>query len=727
MTAVSPVSAARRADHLFQSGLLALSVMLIVGATLYSVSTVGRVRDSVDWVTHTLELQTRLHALQANIHNVETYGLRYLLTRGDDYLRGHVEAIEAVEQKLQGIAPLVSDNPDQTDRLMELRGLVRARDDFYRAAIGEAQQQGIGASVERLRTGRGQSLLLRAQTLLEAMESEEAALLRKRQLELDGVIVQSTATVLLVNLLALTLGGVALYSLRRGADARAAEELARVRAEEAERASREKSHFLASMSHEIRTPMNAVFGFSQLLARTRIEPRAQEYIRAIQTSGRALLALINDILDLSKVEAGKLDLQPQRCDLRELVDSTLNVFGESARTKGLKLRARIDPSLPSSLWLDPHRLRQVLGNLVSNAVKYTDAGEVLVSVQAHPRGPGSCDLQIEVRDTGPGIDPALRTEIFEPFKRAVVGAGAPQGTGLGLAIVVRLLALMDGSITLDGAPGPGSCFRVLLRGVAASTRPAEAEPDDGDPVDFSALAPSRILVVDDVAWNRELLAAFLTEGGHTLAFAGDGEEALQVAAEFEPDLVLMDLRMPVMDGREATARLREWDAARRSSDHVEAKMPVVAVSASSMAAEERAVSAEFEAYVRKPVSREALFAALVELLPSRATGSPPRAAEASPAQASAPVDAEQQAAARIALRALLQQRLPALQQSLRISEVQRFAEELPPLAQAVGSPILAAYARRLAGAVERFDVLQMESLLGQFEDHLGGVLETLRD
>ncbi len=738
-TAERSGTAASAAGQGFQRGLLALSVLLIIAAAAYSAGTVGKVRSSVDWVTQTLDLQARLQGLHASIHNVETYGLLYLLSQREDYLRQHVQAIESVEQELAALAPLIQDNPAQTDRLMELRGLLRARDAFYRAAVGEAQRQGLAASVERMRDGRGNELLERLQRLLREMERDEARLLRTRQTELDAVIVQSTATVLLVNVLALALGGVALVSLRRGARARAAEELAQVRAEEAERVSLEKSRFLASMSHEIRTPMNAVFGFSQLLARTRIEPQAQAYIRAIQTSGRALLALINDILDLSKIEAGKLDLQPQRSDLRELIDSTLTVFGESARAKGLKLRSRVSPALPASLWLDPHRLRQVLNNLVSNAVKYTGDGEVVVSAEARNRAPGRCDLLIEVRDTGPGIAPEQQARVFEPFQRAVAGNDAPQGTGLGLAIVGRLLALMDGAIELDSAPGRGSCFRVLLRSVAVSAQPADAEAEDDDAVDFGRLAPSRILIVDDVAWNRELLGAFLAEGGgHALAFAAHGEEALHVAEGFDPELVLMDLRMPVMDGRDATRRLRARDAKRREHASTRPPLRVVAVSASSMDADDRDARGEFDACLRKPVSREDLFEALARLLPARAlaagrTSEPtasdapddaPRASGDAPVLPVAP-DPRRSEAAGLRLRELQRSVLPPLQQSLRISEVQRLAEELALLAEEAGSRALADYARRLASAVERFDVVRMESLLHQFDAHVQDLLPPL--
>ncbi len=719
--AIDPASA--RSGSRFQIGLLLLAVVLIIATTGYSASMIGKVRGSVDWVTETLQAKASLQRLQADVYNVEIYGLRFLISGRDEFLMAHLEATSEVARQLRELAPRVRDNPERSAQLDELRELVRARDAFYRAAISAAQRQDLDEAEESEHADRGAERLVLMQALIAAMDSGEARLLGQRQQELDSAIVQTNATLLLVNALALVLGGVALFSLRRSSRAAAAEELARVRASEAERLSREKSQFLASMSHEIRTPMNAVFGFSQLLARTRIEPQAREYIRAIQTSGNALLALINDILDLSRIESGRLELSPQRSDLRELIDSTLTVFAESARRKGIKLRARIAPALPAGLWLDPHRLRQVLSNLLSNAIKYSDCGEVLVSAEAQLHPAGTCDVRIEVRDHGPGIDPAEQTEVFEPFYRATDDADAPQGTGLGLAIVRRLLGLMDGVIELDSAPGKGSVFRVLLHGVAISSKPGEEGADTNGEVDFGQLKPSRILIVDDVAWNRELLAAFLAEGEHQLAFAANGAEALDVAARFRPELVLMDLRMPVMDGREATRRLRQWHAAEQAAGKAVEPLAVVAVSASSMAREERALSAEFESYVRKPVSREALHDALVPLIGTgseQAPTAPSQAATQVPAKA---LDPAVRAELELRLRAIVEQELPALLESLRVAEVHRLAVELAQHGRALAHAGLLRLGLRLSSAVERFDVLQMESLLQEVDEHVEAALE----
>ncbi len=595
-----------RSGSRFQIALLLLAVILIIATTGYSASMIGKVRGSVEWVTETLQAKASLQRLQAGVYNVEIYGLRFLISGRDEFLMAHLQATAEVALQLRELGPRVAGNPERAAQLAELRDLVRARDAFYRSAIAAAQRKSLDHAVESEQADRGAEKLELMQILIAAMDAGEANLLGERQQELDSAIVQTNATLLLVNALALVLGGVALFSLRQGSRAAAAEELARVRASEAERVSREKSQFLASMSHEIRTPMNAVFGFSQLLARTRIEPQAQEYIRAIQTSGNALLALINDILDLSRIESGRLELSPQRSDLRELIDSTLTVFAEPAKRKGIKLRARIAPALPAGLWLDPHRLRQVLSNLLSNAIKYSDRGEVVVDAEAKLHAAGTCDVRIEVRDHGPGIDPAEQAEVFEPFYRAADGADAPQGTGLGLAIVRKLLGLMDGAIELDSVPGQGSVFRVLLHGVAVSSKPGEQAADIDAEVDFGQLKPSRILIVDDVAWNRELLAAFLAEGEHQIEFAVNGAEALDVAARFRPELVLMDLRMPVMDGLEAIRTIRADEGGRT-------RTPIVVVSANDTAADVRAShEAGADAHIGKPVRRMDILGVVLE-------------------------------------------------------------------------------------------------------------------
>jgi signal transduction histidine kinase/DNA-binding response OmpR family regulator len=693
--------------------MLLLAAAASIAAAIYSASTVNQLRFSISAVTRTLHVQKTIGEVLAENQDVETQALRYLLSLRPDFLGNYQRSLLKLDDEVGRLERLTADNPGQVEILAQLRSAIYQRNDWFREAIELSQARGLEAISARIREGHGAIALRRIGDLAAVMAQEEARQLLLRQQELDRIIVQTTVTSLMVNVLALVVGGIALASLRRGARDMEARRIAQLRADQAAQASQEKSAFLASMSHEIRTPMNAVFGFTQLLAKTRVEPQARSYIKAIQTSGRALLALINDILDLSKIEAGKLPLSPQATDIRELLDSTLGVFAESAGQKRLALQSDVAPSVPSVLVVDPHRLRQVLMNLVSNAVKYSDRGNVRLTVgSSEPDAFQRCDLHIAVSDTGIGIPKERQTALFEPFYRAGGDGDTREGTGLGLAIVRRLLSLMDGDISLVSEPGVGSTFSVRLRGVAIASGAADPLDDDEAEADFARLRPSRILIVDDVAWNRELLAAFLAEGEHELEFAADGQDAVETAARFKPDLVLMDLRMPVMDGREAGRRIRQ------AAGHAAPK--VVAISASSMSREDLDVGTRFDAYIRKPIEREVLFQVLATQLgladsaPGAADGEPSTAADETTADVAS--DARQAAIERLLRIARVE--LPAVRATMRVAEVKRLAEVLAEIGTEGGLVKVVGYSRRLLTAVDRFDVLRMETLLQGVGEHV---------
>ncbi len=694
--------------------MLLLAALASIAAAIYSASTVSQLRYSIVAVTRTLHVQKDIGDVLAENQDVETQALRYLLSLRPDFLGNYQRALLNLDERVDRLERLLADDKGQLAIMEELREAISLRNDWFRDAIALSQQRGLEAISARVREGHGAIALRRISELAARMAEEEARQLLLRQEELDRVIVQTVATSLLVNVLALTVGGIALASLRRGARAVEARRIAQLQAEQADRASREKSAFLASVSHEIRTPMNAVFGFSQLLAKTRIEPQAREYIKAIQTSGRALLALINDILDLSKIESGKLPLDPQATDVRELIDSTLGVFAETALQKRLALQAQIAPGVPRALWVDPHRLRQVLMNLISNAVKYSDGGQVQVIVSSSvPDVFDRCDLRIDVIDQGIGIPLERQADLFEPFYRVAGDSDQREGTGLGLAIVRRLLGLMNGEVSLVSAPGIGSTFTARLRGVTVSSEPANPLEDDAQETHFGRLRPSRILIVDDVAWNRDLLAAFLAEGDHELAFAADGQEAVDSAASFRPDAVLMDLRMPVLDGRQASFQIRA--AAGKFSPKM------IAVSASSMSREEHDIGSNFDAYIRKPIEREVLFQVLAAQLGVTNASMQPEPAETETADPGHITDdARQTAIAR--LQRIVRMQLPSVRASLRVGEVKRLAEELAALGEQGGLTRIRSYSRRLLAAVESFDVRQMESVLGK----ISAYAQTLR-
>jgi signal transduction histidine kinase/DNA-binding NarL/FixJ family response regulator len=387
--------------------------------------------------------------------------------------------------------------------------------------------------------------------------------------------------------------------------------------ETAEAANQAKSIFIANMSHEIRTPMNAILGFAQVLERDpTLTPQQAEHVRIITRSGGNLLHLINDVLDMSKIEAGRIILNEFPFCLHDLLDDLAQMFRSRADAKGLQLLVERDESVPRYVTADEGKLRQILINLMGNAVKFTETGGIAVRVRAEAvagKTVGDGDalrLVTEVEDSGPGIAAEDIGVIFDAFQQAASGVKAG-GTGLGLAISNRFVEMMGGELTVTSQVGKGSCFRfdLLLKPAAAiakmekraSRRIVGLEPGTG---------PFRILAVDDAPNNRALLCALLRPVGFEVAEASNGVEALEVFERWSPQAVLMDMRMPVMDGYEATRRLKATVAGSAT--------PVIAITASAFEdARANVTAAGVDDYLRKPFRPEELFEALGKCLDLR--------------------------------------------------------------------------------------------------------------
>jgi CheY-like chemotaxis protein len=360
------------------------------------------------------------------------------------------------------------------------------------------------------------------------------------------------------------------------------------------------------MSHEIRTPMNGVIGMSELLFSTSLTEEQQGYAEVIQASADSLMTIINDILDFSKIEAGRVELEAIEFDPRRIVEEITGLMHEEARRKGITLTSRVAPPVPDALRGDPTRLRQVLVNLIGNAVKFTEQGGVFVRATVESEEPGAHRLRFEIQDTGIGISPETRKLLFEPFRQADGSTTRRYGgTGLGLAISRRLVELMGGQIGVDSQPDRGSTFWFTTAfesdapSFAGGSSPAVAMLPTTASTNHRRETP-RILVAEDNVVNREVAVRMLDQLGYRVDVVEDGQGAIEAASHTPYDAVLMDCQMPVLDGFEATAAIRLLDGP-------VACTPIIALTASAMHGDrERCLAAGMDDYITKPVRRAVL-------------------------------------------------------------------------------------------------------------------------
>ena len=507
------------------------------------------------------------------------------------------------EQELKKLSSVVEQAADHvliTDRY----GIIEYVNPAFEAGTGYSKEEAIGLSPNFLKSENSDPDLSKElwRTVLLGQTFRGVTINRKK----DGTLYYESMTV--TPLLDSNNNITHLVSVASDITERQQAENDKIAREAADQANKAKSMFLANMSHEIRTPMNAIIGFSDLLYSSIKDAKQRSQIEAIRSSGKNLLIIINDILDLSKIEAGKLVIQNEPINIHNIIKEIETIFAHITQEKGIQFVIDQVDEIPTSLLLDETRIRQILFNLIGNAVKFTDSGEVTLSVLRKIKENDKIDLIISVKDTGIGIPADQHDRIFEAFNQQEGQRTAQYGgTGLGLTITRRLVEMMNGEIELLSEPGKGSVFTITLPDITVKEEDKEiGEINSSDPSTL-VFEPGTVLIADDNQENRKYLVDLLSHFPLKLVEAENGVEAVEKALQYLPQVILMDYKMPVMSGGEAIEIIKKQDATR--------SLPIIALSASSrkMIEELNGVTL-FDDFLMKPINAAELFEHLKKYL-----------------------------------------------------------------------------------------------------------------
>jgi len=471
----------------------------------------------------------------------------------------------------------------------------------------------------------------------------------------------------------------------------------------AESANRAKSEFLANMSHEIRTPLNAILGFSDLLSSMTNDSQQKNYIDAIHTSGKNLLTIVNDILDFSKMESGKFELNNETLNVKELINEMKKVFEVSLQEKDLKMTIDIDKSLPDFIVLDEKRLRQILFNVIGNAIKFTNSGSIHVSIQVISalKQTQKIDFKISVSDTGIGMDEEFLNNLFKAFvqfEKAKIKQF--QGTGLGLAITHRLVSMMNGKIDVKSQLDTGTTFDITFQNIPYSGEQQPHENLREDKAQPDSFIGKTILIVDDIQVNRLIAKKFIHRIQCDVIEAENGKHAISMAEEYLPDIILMDLHMPIMNGMDAARHIKQNNATKH--------IPVIALSASGIELDDNPY---FDDFLLKPIKSSTLIDLLCnifgkEINPDNCVSE--KTVDSSEKQQTTEIKSPTQI--------LFMEKWKRVSEQQHIPDIEVFIDEIKELATSSKNSDLSAYGEELSEHLDNFDIDLLKKSMSQFPE-----------
>ncbi len=566
------------------------SVVLMIMISLVSTVSVYKLKSSNFWREHSYEVLATAQAFITDLYDIRGDARNYAFTGKAPARKGFQESTHSAALRLAQLKLSAQDNPGQQALLGPIGMDLEEVASYSQQLVNVRQNLGIQAAVELESRGEGMTSINRALVDLQAFTDEEHRLLNKRLRiaeadfhNTERLLIFGSILAALLVVLANLLTGRAMAKQRVLTHAAQAGELA-------------KSEFLAIMSHEIRTPMNGVIGMTSILADTELTDMQRDCVTAISASGESLMTVINDVLDFSKIEAGRMKLESRSFNLQECVEEALDLFSAEIRIKGLEAVYLIAPGVPSHLIGDPTRIRQILVNLISNAIKFTSEGEIAINVESKGQDEKGWRLEFSVTDTGIGISKEGIEKIFNAFQQVDTSTTRRYGgTGLGLVISKRLAESMGGAIRVESVPSTGSCFLFSVT-LKASQESAPAYQSGKSRV----LASRTVLIVDDNATNRRVLEIQLTSWGMKPISTSSGAEGLRKMAEQNFDVALIDSQMPGMDGVTLAREIR---------NRTETPLILLSSSGETIAGEDANL---FRIQLSKPIRRSSLFNALLK-------------------------------------------------------------------------------------------------------------------